>query len=243
MSISFDKSVPDILSIASAAVTAAPVTIAAWFNPASEDTLMAPVTISSSDNDDGFQLALQGIGTQVVMASHGSSGVQASTSTAWAASTWFHGCAVFASSTSRAAYLNGGGKGTDTASMTPTGLNRTNLGVFYASGSYDPYDGLMAEIGIWDVALSDGEVAVLATGASPLLVRPGSLIRYVPGIRSTQERLVGTAWTVVFGAPGVGLHTRVFYPSNNVLVAKPAAAAGGGIFTPYYYRAHVAGAA
>ena len=52
-------------------------------------------------------------------------------------------------------------------------------------------DGSLAEAAIWNAALSDAEVAALATGVSPLLVRPGSLVFYAPLARDLLDRVGG----------------------------------------------------
>lgn len=42
------------------------------------------------------------------------------------------------------------------------------------------FNGRIAEAGIWDVVLTTGEIAQLAAGCSPLLIRPSALVSYVP---------------------------------------------------------------
>lgn len=39
-------------------------------------------------------------------------------------------------------------------------------------------EGDISEVGYWNVALTDADVAVLAKGVSPLLVRPEGLVAY-----------------------------------------------------------------
>lgn len=47
-------------------------------------------------------------------------------------------------------------------------------------------DGFPGSRAIWDVALSDAEVALLSRGASPMLVRPEALVEYWPMIRAAE---------------------------------------------------------
>lgn len=55
---------------------------------------------------------------------------------------------------------------------------------FVAEGEqYGSFDGRVAEVGIWSVALDDAEIAVLAAGYAPPCVRPQSLVFYAPLIR------------------------------------------------------------
>jgi hypothetical protein len=43
-----------------------------------------------------------------------------------------------------------------------------------------PFDGRIAEVALWNVALTAAEIAALAKGVSPLLVRPKNLAAYYP---------------------------------------------------------------
>jgi hypothetical protein len=100
------------------------------------------------------------------------------TSTTRPTNTWFHACAVEASATSHAAYLNGGGKGTKTTSFTfPSGMNRTTINA-WNGGSNVGIAGNIAHAAIWNVALADAEVLELAGGLIPTRIRPQSIIAY-----------------------------------------------------------------
>ncbi|MFS2087150.1 LamG-like jellyroll fold domain-containing protein, partial [Stenotrophomonas geniculata] len=77
--------------------------------------------------------------------------------------TWNHALAVFASSTSRAAYLNGASKGTNVQSSSPTGVNRTTTSMVYVSAASSLFfPGDLAEVAMWNVALTDADAAILA---------------------------------------------------------------------------------
>jgi hypothetical protein len=124
------------------------------------------------------------------------------TSSARSTNTWFHACAVEASATSHAAFLNGGSKGTKTTSFTfPTGMNRTTINA-WNGGSNVGIAGNIAHPAIWNVALTDAEVAMLASGLSPLRVRPQSLIFYLPtlGRDSPEIDIIGAQTLTVHGA-------------------------------------------
>src|ERR1700741_5384202 len=89
-------------------------------------------------------------------------------------------CGVWSASKSRSAYFNGGGKATNSATQTPSGINATAIGAFLDTSPDRYHAGMVAEAAIWNVALTDAEVAVLAAAISPLAVRPGSLVAYWP---------------------------------------------------------------
>jgi hypothetical protein len=80
-------------------------------------------------------------------------------------------------------YLDGGSKGTNTNSVVPSNFDRTQIG--FAAGGTSALDGRLAEVAFWDIALSDAEVAMLALGYAPSLVRPDSLIHYWPLLSTT----------------------------------------------------------
>jgi len=77
------------------------------------------------------------------------------------------------------AFLNGVLDGTVTSNRS---IQNTTSGLRFGNdvGNANPFDGLIAEVGIWDVALTDAEIASLAKGFSPLLVRPQNLKGYWP---------------------------------------------------------------
>ena len=97
--------------------------------------------------------------------------------------TWHHCCGVFASSTSRTAYIDAGNSGTNTASVVPNAVDNILIGVAWF-GSYSTYaDALIAEVGIWNAALTQPEIASLADGMTCDKVRPQSLVFYAPLVR------------------------------------------------------------
>jgi hypothetical protein len=69
-----------------------------------------------------------------------------------------HACAVFASATSRTLYKNGINVGTDTTSVSPTGLTDTLFGLRLISGSEAPLNGFIDDIRVYNRALNDIEV-------------------------------------------------------------------------------------
>lgn len=137
--------------------------------------------------------------------------------------TWQHACGVFASTSSRSGYLNGANKGTDTNANTATATpDELNIGYGpFSGGTGDKWNGYLAEIAVWDVALTDVEVAMLGTDAvSPLFVRPANLVLYVPGIRTAFDLIASRSLTVG-GSLGVQPHPRIVYPSQQHIITNP----------------------
>jgi len=83
--------------------------------------------------------------------------VTATTSTTIAVLTLGHALGVFSSATSRSAFLNGGGKATNTTSRAASGLTTVSVGA--GSGDEIPYLGKLADIRLYNRALTDLEAA------------------------------------------------------------------------------------
>ncbi len=136
---------------------------------------------------------------------------QAVTSTNVTEQTWEHAGCVQADSNDRSVYLNGGNKGTNSDNGEVSAADRTSIGQEGDSTPGDFWDGRMAEVAFWNVALTDAEMAILGKGYSPLFVRPASLVSYFPLIRNSKDLLGGTNMTE-FNTPTIGVHPRIIYP-------------------------------
>lgn len=107
--------------------------------------------------------------------------------------TWHHIAGVYVSDTERYAYLDGGSKGSDTTdSGAVTGLNKTAIAALeYNPGRIYGISGKASHIAIWNVALTDAEVARLAAGALPTEIRPEALVAYWPLIDDDNDPIGG----------------------------------------------------
>lgn len=88
-------------------------------------------------------------------------------------------------------YLNGVEDGSVTASTTI--LNASSPLRFGADSFGNLLDGSVAEVAIWDIALTPDEIAALGKGVSPLLIQPQNLKGYWPlyGAGSPEPDLSG----------------------------------------------------
>lgn len=76
-------------------------------------------------------------------------------------------------------------------------------------------DGLVADAAVWRTALTAAEVASLAAGASPLTVRPQSLVFYAPLVgesATTEVNLIGPALSLSNSPARATSHPRIFNP-------------------------------
>lgn len=201
----------------SAVLTAMPITIAAWVKPESVSLNHYILSLGVNAGNSAFNLKIDNDDTVRAQSTLSGASVAAATSTTVTAGTWCHAAAVFASATSRSAYLNGGGKGTNTTSNTPAGINRTTLGCRWDTSRSNFFDGLIAEAAIWSAALADDDIAALAKGVSPLLVRPEVIEAYWPliGNYSPEIDLVG-GFSFTLSGTATADHCRVAYPGRGL---------------------------
>jgi hypothetical protein len=198
----------------SAVLTATPISFSAWFDSdaAGDDVL---VGLTASGSAQRFIVRLSGSSTIVANARDGVGNKDATTSTTFSTGVWNHAGAAFASSTSRAAYLNGGGKGTNATSSTPASIDRTSLAFSAGISAELFFDGKLAEIGIWDVELTDAEFLTLSKGLCPKFVRPANLRLYVPmyGTDSPElDQWKRAASFTLAGTSKAAGHPRIYYP-------------------------------
>lgn len=202
--------------LGSAVVTATPLTISCWFRlDNSSDGVKHTLAgvFRASGGTAGQQSGLYIVhnnngaaGSQPVYAASASTGTfttGAVTSANVTNTNWHHVMAVFASSTSRTIYLDGGHSGSEATSNTPSSLNDTVIGAFLdpTGAQFDSTNQSEAHCAFWSAALTAAEDVSLANGASPMVIRPVSLLSYAPlwGLASPELDLIdlGHAWTLV----------------------------------------------
>ena len=218
------------LEVDSIPVTVMPLTMACWARVTDVSSAFIYMSIQDKDvSDQRFALFAAGLATGDPIRAQIRSGAtaNASTTTGFTANTWHHAAGVFTSSTSRDVFLNGGGKGSNTTNITPTGLDRISIGRFGDSTPGNYMDGDIAEPAIWNVALTDDEIAWLAEGYSPITLthRLANLVWYRDLIRNLDRPSIGSDNLTAFNSPTVSAHTRMYYPAPPMIISIPVAAA------------------
>lgn len=181
-----------VLANATPAVTATPCTLAAWFwwdivrhNAAGASSgihsIIGLINSASSSIRNNFTLWISA--SQLLATTCSNTALSSATHTLpLFPYRWVHLAAVFASTTSRIPFINGAAGPTDTTSVaTPTGINGVILvqtGI-QGAGASPPYCAV-ADIGVWNVALTTAEVLRLAGGAPPSHVNKAGLVHYWP---------------------------------------------------------------
>ena len=202
------------LSTASAPSSGSPMTIACWFNASAvQSAVLVSVGVSSGAHRNQLQ-AVNGtpgvsnyinavaVGATATPISFGATGVNTNT--------WGHAAGVFTSATSRTGYTNGVAS---VANLTDCGTQNAAssivVGARWSTTLGLHYSGLVAEVGVWNVALTADEIASLANGVACRLVRPQSLVFYAPLIRDLIDVRGGLAITNNNTAT-VAAHPRVY---------------------------------
>jgi hypothetical protein len=224
MSRYFTAADTEYLGVGSTPITAAPFTIAAWVYPVA-NAWMTIFSFGDVDVADQYWSLERFQQTAYYRARAGASTVVQTTDTT-AENVWVHFCAVETSNVSRAVFIDGGDKTTDVTDRSPAGADNMKIGVSPDSTPQAYMDGRVAELGFWNVALTDSEVATLAIGVSPLMIRPASLAAYWPLIRDEDQDRIGGYDMTAFNAPTVAAHMpKLLLPRPALYVPGAAAAA------------------
>lgn len=222
---SFVSASSQYLSVDTPPVSAAPFTMACWFNVPDGAT---QVLMTIGDKDDSTHYW----SLQANMATAGDplrAAIQAGGSTTFDAtgsitpSSWTHGCLVEAASNSHTVYRDGGNSATSTTSRAPAGADRIAIGARAAATLY--CNGLIAEVGVWTAALDADEIAALAKGFTPDQIRPSALVFYAPLVRTLTRDLWGGLTLTNNNGVTVADHPRVYKKRGALYVRKAAAVA------------------
>jgi hypothetical protein len=187
------------------AITGAPCTIVAWFNP-DNDTDNLNICKVTTSGQDRLELGLSGSSSpdRVSALAARTSGTSASAVAGdYAPSSWQHAAAVFASSTSRTAYYNGVAGTLNASSIVSAGMDRVSIATGYSGGTRNANNmkGKLAHIAIWNMALSGTDIASLATpGTLPSSVQSGNLVFYAPLTGGIAKDLVSNTSLTLVGA-------------------------------------------
>lgn len=220
--------VDDQLNVDSTPITAAPFTMACWAKSSSAALLQHVLYIGdSASNIRAFRIGFAGsvVGDPIrftVLASAGATNID--TTTGYSVNTWTHLCAVEASATDHRVFINGGSKGTSAVSRVPDSVDRVSVGRHAGSTPSGFLAGDVAEFAVWNIALSDNDVARLALALDARLIHPEALVLRVPilGGYSPEIDLVGDLSLTVTGAVASD-HPRIFRP-HGISIGKPPAA-------------------
>jgi len=192
-------------------ITASPVTLSAWIRRDTIATGNRSIVRMTAYND-GLILWLNPSNFVVARAEWGSGSniSSANSSGTVSANDWTHAVARFNLSGSTnvlSSYLNGS-KGADTSitSFTQETLENGQIG---SQGGSTTFGGDIADVGVWNTALSDAEIVSLSKGIACNKVRPQSLRFYAPLIRNLSDIRGGRTLTAI-NSLTVSNHPRIY---------------------------------
>lgn len=197
----------------SSSITGYPFTIAAWVYPYSTNGNLVVSGLFSGNGTASGARAMIFIQNGVARLDVLSTG--ASTTAKLELNKWQHIAGVFSSSTSRTIYLNGANAVSDTTSQTLATMDKVAVGGRVSTTWGLFFDGLIAEVGYWNVALSASELLSLSVGAAPESVRPASLRHVFPftGQDSANDwDLCGTQLGLTNTPAASANHPRIYNP-------------------------------
>jgi hypothetical protein len=185
--------------------------MACWFNASQTTTSDYLVSVSAAAANY-FALAIFGAnaGDPVGAFDFGGPGLLhiAYTTAGYTANTWNHAAGVWTGLNNRTAYINGGNSSTNTSTQNNITLTRSQIGA-NATNATNRMNGLIAEVGLWNAALTTAEIDSLAKGMTCDKVRPQSLVFYAPLVRDLTDQKGGLTITNNNGAP-VANHPRIY---------------------------------
>jgi hypothetical protein len=204
------------LSTASAPVTDVPLTLCCWAKCNAQFAGLVSVGAeTSATSGHYYRLSVNTDGTVGAFSAAGAAiaANAAATTSSFTNGTWFHAAGVFSADNSRTVYLNAGSSVSNTNSVnvdpslvTEVRIGRRHLLIGNETGFFT---GDIAEVGIWNAALTAAEIASLADGMTCDKVRPNALVAYFPLIRDLNEIRGGLAVTNNNSAT-VANHPRVY---------------------------------
>lgn len=218
----FTRASSHYLTVAATPAASPPITISAWVRPAVTNQNMGIVSLGSSSATQRHLLYVNNAGVCYMFSGNGGTTGQAAKSGAFTIGQWAHVCGVLEATNSRQIYVDGSAGGGNSTNVT-VAYNNVHVGAYYQNGALQSgwyYDGDIAEVALWDAALSVDEITALAAGLKADRVRPGNLALYAPvwGRASPETDLFGNdlavTGAVAAGHPPIIGHRRaqIFVP-------------------------------
>ena len=198
----------DYLWFSTTSPTNEEISISSWFNSDVSNANQTTFGYGNNGSQGMFRQAIINSGSndpiRTQKQNDGGTAANADTSTFVSSGTWYNGVSTFTSNTSRAAYLDAGGKGTNSTNVTDPTIDRAAVGTLLRSSNANDFNGRVFMVATWNAALTDAEATILALGFDPMLVRPASLALYSRLIRDDDfDYISGNSYTTA-GTVNVG---------------------------------------
>ena len=193
---------------------AEPCTIAIWVRPTLSLNMTAIALVATDDDRRGIALVPSGANyfARISVANDGIAAVSADSPFNVALNSWVHLCGVFSSNSLRTIYVDGGNSNSNTTTL--SGANASNIISVGATRAISGtplgfFNGQIAEVSVYNAALTASEVASLAKGMTCDKIRPQNLAFYAPLVRDLIDQKGGLTITNNNGST-VANHPRVY---------------------------------
>lgn len=204
-----------------------PLSVFVWFQAdtfaTTNKTLFCIAQDSGAANDMLKLAVLTGSVLEIINYDVTSGYVGVQTTATASTGVWQTAAGVWASSSSRSAYLNGANKVTSTgaSNVVFADLTRTAVGANVLGPAFEFFDGRIAHCAVWSTALTDDDVAILHAGLHPTRVKSASLVAYwsVSGKDSPEIDIVGRNDLTVVNATVSNEEPRIARAASSYIVA------------------------
>jgi len=170
-------------------LTAFPFTVAVWVKSAVTIPTDATAIVSIENGTSGHRIAHRdedaSIGVETRNSSVGT--VRLSSNGTTTQNTWNHVGAVYAADQERVVYLDGTNSGSNTTESASFDFDDVlgSAGATFRLGSRQDssrhFNGLITQVAVWNIALSDAQMASLGAGKKPSEIASANLRGYWPG--------------------------------------------------------------
>jgi hypothetical protein len=198
MSRIFPNTTTDFLRSGTVPLTAAPLTMACWFQQTGGEAIDVAVYMgdSSSNNLELWSLGATSTGPAARYQVADGSSTTNSEPASMQQDTWTQLCGASAAANDHYARRTDSASSTtasNTTSRAPSSVDRLSVGVKDDSSPDTPLNGRVGHVAIWNVALTDQDMASLGVGVSPLRMKRDNLVFYAPcnGVHSPETDIVG----------------------------------------------------
>jgi hypothetical protein len=169
----------------------------------------AVVSVDTVGGNNRHVMQITQSGAMIIVAiSNSGAGNQTALGSAVPSNDWSSGVAQYSATNNRRPYIDGSAGTANTGSATVT-FDQLLISATTNTTATNNFDGKLADIAVWDVALTDAEIVSLAKGFKPYRIRPQSLRTYVPLIRNLQD-VRGVVSLTANNGPTVADHPRVY---------------------------------
>jgi len=222
MARSFASASSQYLETDSPPFTGLPFTMSQWFNVTRTNASDGNFFLGDSGTvDNRFWASARSNGNWGIASSAPGGGSGVSDAGAYSANTWHNGVGVYRTTSDREAFLDGVGGAGNTDNQIPAGVDRLSIGRFGDSTPGLYVDGLIAFFALWDVALTDAEVASIAAGYDPPFIRPESLVFYMDMLGDGDNDRIGGLHLTPFNGPTLGPSPPIISQSSPRVFAAP----------------------